>query len=113
MNRRFGLYAAYLALAAMTGSTGALAQDIPCSCRANGQLYQMGQTACLRVGGSNRLARCEKVLNITSWTMLSGDCPTAQQMTPRDGTQIAMTWAEPDATNPVTTRNPAPLPELR
>ncbi|MHA6643394.1 hypothetical protein [Mesorhizobium sp. A623] len=43
-------------------------------CLANGQSFAIGQTACLSVSGKDHLARCEIVLNNTSWTKLHEGC---------------------------------------
>ncbi|MCG6857772.1 MAG: hypothetical protein LJE67_06865 [Salaquimonas sp.] len=55
---------------AMAGGDG-------CTCRYNaGEVFE-GQTACIRTSSGSMLARCEKVLNNTSWKMLNQPCPTA------------------------------------
>jgi hypothetical protein len=36
-----------------------------------------GQTVCLKTAAGAKLARCERVLNNTSWKILDQDCPTA------------------------------------
>lgn len=43
-------------------------------CLANGMSFQIGQTACLTLSGKPHLARCEVVLNNTSWTKIQDDC---------------------------------------
>ncbi|GAB4351083.1 MAG: hypothetical protein Kow0026_07840 [Oricola sp.] len=48
-----------------------------CTCRGNGQDIPEGQTVCLKTASGMKLARCERVLNNTSWKILDGDCPTA------------------------------------
>jgi hypothetical protein len=53
-----------------------------CTCRAAGKAYELGQTACLTVGGSPRLARCEMALNNTSWTFLPDACPAVSGLAP-------------------------------
>lgn len=51
---------------------------IECSCVANGERIEIGQTVCLRPGsGQPFMARCERVLNNTSWKRLQDGCPTA------------------------------------
>ncbi len=49
-----------------------------CACIANGERIQEGQITCIRPRyGTPFLARCEIVLNNTSWTKLQEGCPTA------------------------------------
>lgn len=48
-----------------------------CTCRGNGQDIPEGQTVCLKTASGMKLARCERVLNNTSWKILDSDCPTA------------------------------------
>ncbi len=49
-----------------------------CACIANGQRVEEGQVACIRPqSGGSFLAKCEIVLNNTSWTKLQDGCPTA------------------------------------
>jgi hypothetical protein len=58
-----------LALAAPTPSLAAQA------CLANGKSFPVGQTACLTLDGESHLARCDMVLNNTSWTRIKDECP--------------------------------------
>ena len=54
-----------------------------CECVGNGKKVKEGGVVCLQIGSSQRyLARCERVLNNTSWKKISDGCPTAQ-MSPR------------------------------
>ncbi|GKX34011.1 MAG: hypothetical protein MnENMB40S_16290 [Rhizobiaceae bacterium MnEN-MB40S] len=51
---------------------------IECTCVANGERIEIGQVVCLRPGsGKPFMARCERVLNNTSWKRLQDGCPTA------------------------------------
>jgi hypothetical protein len=50
---------------------------IPCTCRAAGTSHALGAVVCLKTPDGPRLARCERVLNNTSWTPLATPCPTA------------------------------------
>ncbi|WP_181165524.1 MULTISPECIES: hypothetical protein [unclassified Mesorhizobium] len=43
-------------------------------CLANGKSYPVGQVACLTADQSH-LARCDMVLNNTSWTKVGDSCP--------------------------------------
>lgn len=51
---------------------------IPCTCRAAGISHALGAVVCLKTPEGPRLARCERVLNNTSWTPLQTPCPTAR-----------------------------------
>ncbi|TIS99659.1 MAG: hypothetical protein E5W72_14035 [Mesorhizobium sp.] len=70
MTIRFALClcAAALALAATPAFADA-------ECLANGKSFQIGQVACLTLSGQSHLARCDMVLNNTSWTKIRDDCP--------------------------------------
>ena len=45
-----------------------------CTCRFAGGDVKEGQTACISTAKGPTLARCEKVLNVTSWTFLNKAC---------------------------------------
>ncbi|MDX8523837.1 hypothetical protein RFM68_04890 [Mesorhizobium sp. MSK_1335] len=45
------------------------------TCLANGKSFNVGETACLTVAGGSHLARCDMVLNNTSWTRIKDECP--------------------------------------
>ena len=51
--------------------------DAVCSCKANGQTYELGEIACFTLPNGQKRARCDRVLNNTSWTFLDGECPSA------------------------------------
>jgi hypothetical protein len=63
---------------AMAAPAAALADQ---ECLANGKSYQLGQVACLTVADQSHLARCDMVLNNTSWTKVGDNCP-ANTMAP-------------------------------
>ena len=65
---------AFAAVPALAGENG-----IDCRCRYQGKYFEQGETVCIRVDGRSRLARCDMMLNNSSWTFLSGKdgCPTA------------------------------------
>ncbi|WP_421912677.1 hypothetical protein [Mesorhizobium sp.] len=44
-------------------------------CLANGKSFQLGQSVCLTLAGESHLARCDKVLNNSSWTKVADNCP--------------------------------------
>jgi hypothetical protein len=48
-----------------------------CTCRGPGVVAHHGQTVCLHTPDGPRLARCEMVLNNSSWTFLPDPCPEA------------------------------------
>lgn len=60
------------ALPALAGPNG------DCTCRSPGGDVVEGQTACLKTSKGFMLARCEKVLNNTSWKLLDQPCPVTQ-----------------------------------
>jgi hypothetical protein len=45
------------------------------ACLADGKSFAIGQTACLTLEGESHLARCDMVLNNTSWTRIKDGCP--------------------------------------
>ncbi|TGV77849.1 hypothetical protein EN801_036415, partial [Mesorhizobium sp. M00.F.Ca.ET.158.01.1.1] len=77
MTVRFAHYPIGLAFA-MTAIVPAFAAP---ECLANGKSYPVGQVACLTVADQSHLARCDMVLNNTSWTKVCDGCP-ANTMAP-------------------------------
>lgn len=63
-----------------------------CTCRAEGVEATLGDTVCLKTSNGPRLARCEMVLNNTSWKFLDGPCPQASRTDSRTLT-AAMSFA--------------------
>ena len=61
-----------------------------CQCVTKGQRVDLGTVICLEVSPSIRyLARCERVLNNTSWKKLEEGCPSARLCKPAtDGTRL-------------------------
>ena len=49
-----------------------------CTCRFSGGEVAEGQTACIKSPNGMKMARCEKVLNNTSWKILDTPCPYSQ-----------------------------------
>ena len=50
-----------------------------CTCRAQGGIEAViGDTVCLDTAKGRQLARCDQVLNNTSWTFLGVPCPFAR-----------------------------------
>ena len=58
----------------LLGPFAAPARAIDCTCRFGGQNFELGATACLKGPNGPRLARCEMVLNNTSWRLLQEGC---------------------------------------
>jgi hypothetical protein len=48
-----------------------------CVCRARDVVATHGQTICIQTPDGARLARCEKVSNVSSWRFLKDSCPVA------------------------------------
>lgn len=57
----------------------ALAQqnNIPCTCRYQGEDFELGQEICLKSPSGEAIARCEMMLNNTSWKFTKTPCPIA------------------------------------
>ncbi|MBY8915592.1 hypothetical protein KUG85_01385 [Nitratireductor sp. L1-7-SE] len=70
MLRHAGIAA--LAVALSLPVAGASAAE--CQCRANGSAFRQGETTCLALPDGPRLARCEMVLNNSSWKILDQAC---------------------------------------
>jgi hypothetical protein len=51
-----------------------------CTCIFKGGTVKEGETACIWTAKGNALARCEKVLNNTSWKLLGQSCPGEQSL---------------------------------
>jgi hypothetical protein len=49
-----------------------------CTCLFAGGAVEHGQTACIQTAKGKQLARCEKVLNNSSWTFLDEACDVEQ-----------------------------------
>lgn len=71
-----------IALAAPLVAVAAAQAD--CLCVANGVRFTEGQFTCLKLPTGARLARCEKVLNNTSWTILESGCLQVSQLNAAD-----------------------------
>ncbi|OAP41528.1 hypothetical protein AU381_00285 [Sinorhizobium glycinis] len=66
------------AIAMVAESAAASPPDRRCTCRnRDGTKYELGQIACIRVGGVSYMARCEMNLNVTTWKKVRDGCPTA------------------------------------
>ncbi|MDN2564827.1 hypothetical protein N1F89_01195 [Aquibium sp. A9E412] len=78
MIQRFaGLVAIGLSLGA-----GAVPAAAECRCVANGERVPEGGFACLRLPDGPQLARCDKVLNNPSWTVIERGCAQFSRVGP-------------------------------
>jgi len=70
----------YVVVALSLLLTGGAVAQIPghdpadCYCRAAGRMFAVGQNVCLRTPDGPRLARCDMVLNVTSWIFSEIPC---------------------------------------
>lgn len=55
------------------------AKTYPCTCRAQGRDFELGERACLRTPNGMRMARCTMVLNNTSWEFSDELCPQSRR----------------------------------
>lgn len=60
------------------------------SCLANGKSFNIGETACLTVDGESRLARCDMVLNNTSWQTIGDKCSGENPATTAPGSSTPL-----------------------
>lgn len=72
-------FAATIAVVALASPASA-----DCTCRGPGVIAHHGQTICLKTPSGPRLARCEMVLNNSSWRFLPEACPEASLQSERD-----------------------------
>ena len=72
-----------IAIAALAAATlpALAAGGFECRCLYQGKFFSQGETVCIRVDGRAKLARCDMMLNNSSWTFLKSGCPSAM-MTP-------------------------------
>jgi hypothetical protein len=54
--------------------SGATGEAIPCRCRFRGDAYRLGDTVCMNTPLGVQMARCDMVLNNTSWIPLGVPC---------------------------------------
>jgi hypothetical protein len=54
--------------------SGATGEAIPCRCRFKGAAYPLGDTVCMSTHLGVQLARCDLVLNNTSWVPIGVPC---------------------------------------
>ena len=58
-------------------SSGEAFAEHKCQCLYQGKKFEQGAFVCIRVDGATRLARCDMLLNNSSWTFVKSGCPTA------------------------------------
>ena len=54
--------------------SGATGEPIPCRCRFRGGAYRLGDTVCMSTHLGVQLARCDLILNNTSWIPTGVPC---------------------------------------
>jgi len=85
--------ASALLLVFMTLAQPATAEE--CTCLAHGRSFAQGETACLKLPSGLHLARCDRVLNTSSWTALPDTCDTAEMHDRAAASAAAATAEEP------------------
>jgi hypothetical protein len=60
----------------------------PCTCRAFGRSFELGQSTCLQTPKGPRIGVCVMVLNMTSWQILDTPCVGAQMRNGRRATTL-------------------------
>lgn len=68
-----------------------------CKCRFNGGEVNEGETVCIKTASGQKLARCERVLNNTSWKMLQDGCPVGSLEIPAGEIHIKTAKAQSTA----------------
>jgi hypothetical protein len=61
--------------------SGATGEAIPCRCRFRGNAYRLGDTVCMSTHLGVQLARCDLVLNNTSWIPTGVPCTMSRLRT--------------------------------
>jgi len=61
--------------------SGATGEAIPCRCRHQGSAYRLGDTVCMSTHLGVQLARCDLVLNNTSWIPTGVPCTMSRLRT--------------------------------
>ena len=84
------LLSAVVLLGPASVSTAARAEDAPpirtvqmmpphdpsqCYCRAQGHMFALGESVCLRTAEGPRMAECRMVTNVMSWGITDRACP--------------------------------------
>jgi hypothetical protein len=85
------LFACLTTIATVMMAGPAVAQSTALTCSNAGNIYQVGEMACIAAcHGARRLARCERVAESAIWTYVSDVCPSAHLVPPppTDASQI-------------------------
>jgi hypothetical protein len=67
-------------LVALLVSAATVDARAECTCRFPGGSVKEGQSVCIKTPNGPKLARCEKVQNVTSWKFLEQSCPITQSL---------------------------------
>ena len=62
--------------------SGATGEAIPCRCRFQGTAYRLGDTVCMSTPLGVQFARCDLILNNTSWIPTGEPCTMSRLDTP-------------------------------
>ena len=95
--------------------SGATSEAIPCRCRFQGTAYRLGDTVCMSTPLGVQFARCDLILNNTSWIPTGEPCPMSRLNTPAQAAMHASLGirrsqrdcrgAKPSRMRPATIRN--------
>jgi hypothetical protein len=64
----------------LLATVAATAGEHGCTCKYAGGDVKQGETACIKTSKGKSLARCEMVLNNTSWKVLDQPCDVEQSL---------------------------------
>ncbi len=67
-----------------------------CACRHPDGYVMLGETACMHVQGESYIARCEMVLNNTTWKKVKDGCGAPDALSSRSLVQRLAELAEPE-----------------
>jgi hypothetical protein len=90
MSKR-GILVGVVLMSAAVATTPAGAQEATLVCTNAGNIYKVGEFACVAAcHGARRLARCDLVIKTATWTYVSEVCPSARFVPgpPADASQI-------------------------
>jgi hypothetical protein len=83
IHRRISLLIVLL-FSALSASASATQTFTPTSCRYAGGDVEPGAVVCLEVSGKRSFARCEMVLNNSSWSFLGTPCSVVDESESQD-----------------------------
>ncbi len=73
MAKPLAFFSAVFAALLLAASSAFAGPD--CKCVSNGEFFVQGEHTCIKTNQGYRLARCDMVLNNTSWVMTGESCP--------------------------------------